>query len=171
MDETNVTTADSAGAEMPNAGKTFTQSEFEQALKDRLDRQKRSIEAAQAKERETAEQAKLAEQQQFKALAAKHEARVKELEPLQGKVERLEAAITKRLEQERKGLPKPILALLDKMDAAEQLDWIVENKAELIKSPAPNINGGEKGNGIPSKEERVEALKQQALQSGKYGRY
>lgn len=171
MDDQNVKTDDSAGTEsQSNAGKTFTQAELENIIKDRLKRQKDAIDAQKAKEKDDADKAALADQQQFKALAEKHEARVKELEPVEAKATRYADVLGKYLTEQRKGLSAPVLKLLDKMDVAEQLEWIVENKAEITKAQAPNLNAGDKGKDL-SKDERQKAMRESLQKSGQYSSF
>lgn len=166
--EENVTTADTAGAETPNvAGKTFTQAELDALIAERLKRQKTAFEAQQQKQKDEAEQRTLAEQQQFKELAQKHEARVKELEPLQSEVETLRAVVQQQLDVAKKDMPKHITALLDKMAPADQLAWIAENKAELTKPAALDINAGNKGASV-SKQDRIAEEKQRLARNSNF---
>lgn len=103
--------------------------------------------AADAKKAQSdAEAARLAEQGEFKKLAEQAEARAKDLEPHKVTAERYGAALTKLLEAERKDLPKHVLTLLDKLDPAEQLEYIAENRAEISAKPnPPNVNAKDGG--------------------------
>lgn len=113
--------------------------------------------AAKAKkDQEAAEAARLAEQNEFKTLAEKHAARLAELEPLQGKAERYEAALTKLLAEQKKGLPAYVLPLLEKLDPAEQLEYIAAHASEFAKPTPPNINATDQGGtGQPSEADQV----------------
>jgi hypothetical protein len=76
-------------------------------------------------------------------LAERAEARVKELEPVKERADRLLVIVQARLERERKGLPKHVLTLLDKLPAEDQLAWLDENAEALAKdakTPPPNLN-------------------------------
>ena len=95
---------------------------------------------AAKKAADAAETARLAEQGKFKELADQANAKASELEPFRDKAARYEGALGKLLAKERDGLPKHILPLLDKLDPAEQLEYIAEHKAELGKPAAPNLN-------------------------------
>jgi hypothetical protein len=86
-----------------------------------------------------AETARLKEQGEYKTLAEKAAARVAELEPLAEAIQRKDGVIKQFLDAERKGLPKHILALLDKLDPTDQLEYIAANRADLKP----------KGNGPP----------------------
>ncbi len=91
---------------------------------------------------DAAEKARLAEQGKYQELAEAAEKRAADLEPYKAKSDRYEAALTKLLTQERKDLPKHVLTLLDKLDPADQLDYIAENREVLTaKQTPPNING------------------------------
>ena len=99
---------------------------------------------------EEAEKKRLAEQGQFKELADQAAKKASDLEPFKAKAERYEGALGKLLAEERKGLPKHVTALLDRLDPAEQLEWIAENRAELGKpapTPPPNVNAKDGGAG------------------------
>ena len=169
MDTETSNTVDTTGQEVANSGKTFTQGEVDILVRERLDRQKRSLEAQQTKTKDETDAAKLKEQHEYKTLAEQRETQVKELEPYKATAEKYGAALTKLLETERKALPSHIVSLLDKMDAADQLEWIAQNKAELFKAQAPNLNASDKGATV-SKAERVEsnvtALRQRGGYSG-----
>jgi arylsulfatase A-like enzyme len=121
----------------------------------RKEREKADADAK--KQADEAEQKRLAEQGEFKKLAEAAEQRAKELEPHKAKAERYEASLAKLLAKEREGLPKHIIALLDKMDAADQLDYIAENREALGAKPAPpNVNataGGGKATVDPKERE------------------
>lgn len=124
------------------------QKRVEEMLRERLAREERKRERAAEEARRQAEERALKEQQRFKELADSQAKRLAELEPLvaqleaeQATTERYKAALTKQLEALRTDLPKPILALLDRLDPVEQLEWLAANGAEL----APK--GG--GAGIP----------------------
>lgn len=106
-----------------------------------------------AKVASAAERTRLTEQGEYKKLAEDAEKRANDLEPHKAKAERYEASLTKLLTKEREGLPKHILTLLDKMDPADQLDWIAENRAVLTapaQAPPPNINGTAGTGGKPA---------------------
>lgn len=116
-------------------------------LKKKLAEREKADRAAQ-QQAEQAEAQRLAEQQKWQELAQKHEARLKELEPVQAKAQAYEAALKKLLDEQRKAVPGYVLPLLDKMDAAEQLEWIAANAGQFQASPKPtppNINGTETG--------------------------
>jgi len=122
-------------------------SQFNDLKKKLAEREKADRAAQQAAE--AAEAQRLAEQQKWQELAQKHEARLKELEPVQAKAASYEAALKKLLDEQRKGVPAYVLPLLDKMDAAEQLEWIAVNAAQFqaaaAKPTPPNINGTDTG--------------------------
>lgn len=130
----NVTTA----AEPVKTEKTFTQAELEQVVKDRLDRAQRKAQADADKARQDAEAKALAEQGEFKTLAEQRAARIAELEAATeaGKattkqLERYQASLKKHLDAQRADLPTHIVALLDRLDVADQLEWLAENRAAM----------------------------------------
>jgi len=126
------------GTEPTKTERTFTQAELEAIVKDRLERQKRASEAQAEKTRQDAEAKALAEQGEFKALAEQHAARIAELEQeteaskaLAKERDRYQAALKKHLDSQRADLPPHITALLDRLDVADQLDWLADNRAAL----------------------------------------
>lgn len=62
----------------------------------------------------------------------KYQKKVESLTPRAEKAERYEAALEKLLEREREGLPEYIVRLLDRMDPAEQLEYISEHRELLV---------------------------------------
>ena len=142
------------------------QTAIDAIIQKRLDRGKAQWEAEQAqaktKAEETAEAKRLADQQQFKELAEKHEGKVKELEPFKAKAEKQETALKAILEKERKGREEGVLALLDRLDPTEQLEWLAANPLpeDEGKQKPPNTNAGNRSNGTAktSKEERRKQL-------------
>lgn len=117
--------------------------EFEKTAKAQIAAYEKS-QADAKKASDAAEKARLTEAGEYKALAEQAQAKVTELEPHKAKAERYEASLKKLLDRERKDLPKHVLTLLDKLDPADQLDYIAENREVLTAKPQqtpPNING------------------------------
>ena len=153
-------TGDAPG-QQSGAPLTFTaeqQAHIDKLLGERLQRARDKWEAdnkaASDKAAEEAEKQRLTEQQKYKELAEKADTRVKELEPLVDKVKRQDEALGKILEQQRKGLPEHIIALLDKVgDPLEQLAWLAEN-ASKAKPKIPDIDGGRGSTDTPPADDR-----------------
>ena len=135
-----------AGSETGNdpaiTEKTFTQTELETIVKDRLDRAKRKAKEDADKAKAEAEQKALAEQGEFKTLA---EQRASELEAVRRDLEaaqtheqvadKYKQALIAQLAIEKKFFPAHVVALLDKLDPLEQMEWITTN-AEALKPSA-----------------------------------
>lgn len=51
--------------------------------------------------------------------------------------EKYQAIIDKMLETQRKNIPSNIATLLDRLDPADQLEWLAENAASLKPEPEP----------------------------------
>ena len=83
--------------------------------------------------REEAEAEGLKKSEEWQTLAKKLEARVGELEPTAEQVTRYKGAIEKYLAAEKKDLPKHILALLDKLDPVDQIEYLSANRDEIGK--------------------------------------
>lgn len=172
----NSTGQQGGDAQQQNAGdgdKRFTQAELDAIVADRLKRATESADRKAATERQKAEERSAAEQGQFKELAEQRQTRIAELEPFEAKATRYEAALGSLLDVQRKDLPKHITALLDKLDPAEQLEWIAANQDALKVAPAGTtaVPGTPRPNGqAPSKEDRVQHAAERMAQSGRYGR-
>lgn len=110
------------------------------------------IEAKAAKD----EQERLRQQGDYQKLAEAAEAKVKELEPVTTERDRYKGVLETLLAAERKGLPKHITALLDKLDVADQLAWIAENRETIAKPAAPNINATAGQGGKPATDPKVQ---------------
>jgi HD-GYP domain-containing protein (c-di-GMP phosphodiesterase class II) len=137
--------------------KTFTQAELEAIIADRLERAKRKAETEQSKAREEAERKALAEQGEWKTLAEKHATEAQEartaLEAAKGykdTADRYKAALEARVAADKKDLPESILALLNKSDVADQMEWLAANLASIKAVDkqtlgTPPRNAGSKG--------------------------
>jgi hypothetical protein len=162
-----------------NDDKKFSQAELEAHIKARLDQANRAAETKAQREREAAEAEALKEQQKFKELAEQRERQLAEIEPFKAKAERYEAALTTMLETECKGLPAHITALLDKLDPAEQLEWIATNRDALGQATDDAANGSRtatravpttpRPNAKPqSRDERIQQARQELKRTGAY---
>lgn len=178
-------TGDATGQQGGNAGagnggagdtKTFTQAELDAIVKDRLDRAQRTAEAKAQKDREATEAEALKEQSKFKELAEQREKQLAELEPVKARAERYEAALKTHLDAERKSLPAHITGLLDKLDPADQLEWIAANREALGEPgekppaakgtpPTPKPNGK-----VPTHDEMVAEHSKRLQETGLFGR-
>lgn len=154
-DETTLTTNDPVDPPTPDAAATeetkhVPYERFKQ-VNDQLKElrtwkaQQEAAEATRQTEAKKAEEARLAEQQQWEKLATQYKAELDQLTPHKAAAEKYEAALKRQLENERKGLSRPILTLLDTLDPAAQLEWIAENKTAV--TGVPNLNGDASGKG------------------------
>lgn len=158
-DETTLTTNDPVVPPTPDAAATEAAPDEKPIPYDRFKQvndqlkemkqwkaQQEAAEAQRQKEAGEAEKARLAQQQEWEKLANQYKTEAEQLSPHKAAAEKYGAALSKLLESERKPLPKHILSLLDKMDPAEQLEWIAENKAAVTQQ-LPNLNGDASGRG------------------------
>lgn len=123
--------------------KTFTQAEFDAALKERLERAKKQGEKAADDARKQAEAESAAKNGEWQKLAEQRATeladlgkRVAELEPVTAKLEAYEKAIKTQLESDRAKLPPNIVTLLDKLPLTEQIDWIAANRETVSATSA-----------------------------------
>jgi DNA repair exonuclease SbcCD ATPase subunit len=127
-----------------------------QKVREQVEQQLRDeFEKEQQKADREAEEARLAEQQEFQELAETRKAKLDELEPqletLQERAERYEKALTAHAEQAMANVPAFVKPLLEKMDPVEQLAYIAEHEEEFAtesggsagppKTPKPNGDG------------------------------
>lgn len=120
------------------------------ARKEGRDRAAREAEEARKTSEDEAEQKRLEEQKEFEKLANDRKAKLDALEAqvktLAGQNEKYVSAIKAKLDAERKGLPEHITALLDRLDPADQLEWLAAN-GEAAKKPT----GGSTTPGTPTR--------------------
>jgi hypothetical protein len=157
--------------------KKFTQAELDAILKDRLDQERRRREREAESAKGKADEERLKEQQKFQELADQRQKRIDELEPIRAKADRYEAALTAHLEAERKNLPVHITTLLDKLDPADQLEWIAANREAISKDAGDGK--AQRGtpltpkaqNGTQHGADDTEAVRQRLIASGNYPRF
>lgn len=116
------------------------QKDLDGVIQERLDRAQRAAEKKQAEAAEQARLKALEEQGEWQKLAEQRAARIADLEAatktaqtLEQERDRYKTAVTTLLKTQRTDLPKPILDLLDKLDPVDQLEWIAANRQELAK--------------------------------------
>lgn len=83
-----------------------------------------------------AETAKLKEQEQWKVLAERNEARVKELEPLQVKLTAYEARETARVAESIKDWPENLKALVEKASTLEEKQAVLDSLKPTVDALA-----------------------------------
>ena len=137
--EQPVSSAGTQNTEQPAAEHMIPKSRFD-AINDELKQLKKQA-ADMDKTRQQEEQKRLKEQGEWQTLAEQRGAKLAELEPAYAdtatKLQRYEAALTVQVSALRKDMPKHLSPLLDKLDLAEQLEWLAENR-EQIAPPKPN---------------------------------
>jgi hypothetical protein len=127
------------------AGETFTKAQMEEIVRDRIKRDQDKRARDEEKARKDAVAAALKEQGDWQKLADAKQAeadeasrKVAEIEPELAKRteerDRYRAALEQHLEAQRKGLPKHIISLLDRLDVADQLEYLAAN-ADAVKAP------------------------------------
>ena len=125
-------------------GKTFTEAEVQQMIKDRLEREKQSLDKRAEAEKKAAEEAKLKEQNEWKLLAEKHQA---ELEKTKAELAARDLAEKKRTIAAKYNIPDQLATRLvgstdeeieaDAKALAETLPKAEQKKA----SPGPTHPG------------------------------
>ncbi|PKN85438.1 MAG: hypothetical protein CVU46_11035 [Chloroflexi bacterium HGW-Chloroflexi-8] len=151
--------SDSNNGNPPAAAITFaTEAEFQkkvdELLKDRLERESKKSEEAKKKAAADAAADAAKQNGEWEKVAKQREIelgdilkKVESFDSVQEQLKRYQDALTKNLETQRTGLPDPIIKLLDKLDVAEQLEWLAVNKEAVLKKspdgvpPTPPANG------------------------------
>lgn len=141
------------------------QKKVDEMLKERLEREKKKTEEATRKAAADAEAEAAKKNGEWQKVAeakekeiAENAKKLAELDAINGKATKFEGALKKQLETLRKDLPASITTLLDKLDAAEQLEWLATNRESLTKKgpdgvpPTPSPNGD--GDGKTTEEAR-----------------
>lgn len=162
----DATGSDENGGDDNKPEPKFTQADIDRIVTERLERERKKSEANAQKAKEQAEAKALEEQQKFQELAEKRGTKVAELESTVGtltadleaateEAKRYKAALNGLLEKQRKAVPEHLVALLDKLDPVEQLEWLSNNTDKLISN-----------NGVPATPKgqngMTEAQKQEA---------
>lgn len=133
---------------------------LKQAAADREDADRK---AAEEKARQTG---------QYEELIATRDAEIKELRPKLEQSEttlaRYQEALTKHLDAQRKDLPAHLIALLDKLDPVDQLEWIAANGEAIAPParPAGNPRGPRPASGPTDQEQTHARSGQNALYRG-----
>ena len=124
-------------------GETVPKSEVENIVRARLQAYQDDQKKKADKDQKAAVDKALKDQGDFAKLADARlvevddaNRRVAELEPAVAERDRYRASLQKHLEARRKDLPDHILGLLDKLDPADQLDYLAEH-GDAIKAPPP----------------------------------
>lgn len=121
----------------------FSEADVNRIVQERLERERRRASEQAETERRQAEEAALQQQGEFRRLAEERATRLAELEPLATRAERYETALTAHLATLRQDIPAHLAALLDRLDPAEQLEYLTANREVLVSPPpAPNLNAG-----------------------------
>ena len=152
-------TGDDTGGESLNVGEA-TFNDAQQRYIDKLlgkvrieahDRVKAEIEREQQKATKDAETARLAEQQEYKKLADQYQARIGELEPLEGRMQAYVEAVDTLLAAKLKELGQPAQTAVDNLpgdpDALQKLAWLNANNALFAKTSLPDIGADRRGRG------------------------
>jgi len=132
---------------------------------------------AKLKTEQAATEAKLKEQGEYKTLAEKHEARVKELEPIQARYQSLAELVSEQIKAETKDWPQSVKALDPGKDAPieERLAWktraqaIVAELATTARGTLPGNRPNPPPQGQRTQEELIAANRRDLQKSRTYG--
>jgi hypothetical protein len=131
----------------------------------------------QEEQAQAAEQARLAEQGQFKELATKHEARVKELEPIQESYTRLAEQINAQIAAEVKDWPSEVKSLVpdtnvpveSRLEQVAKLRPLIAQLTQQARGQAPGNRPNPPAQGQPSREDMIAANMRELKKQRTYG--
>lgn len=145
-------------------------------LQEQHEALKAQLESATS-EQEKAKQNQLKEQGKYKELFEEASTKLASFTDLDKQLERMQGAMNSVLETQRAGIPDHITALLDKLDAVEQLEWLANYRQTLQATEQPKDEGKKTvqqqlagfnpqgSNGVPeTDQQRIERLQQKAGQ-------
>lgn len=158
---------DAPGDQSATEAPQYTKSQMEAIVRDRLESQKRAVEAQTKRVKDEAEAARLKEQSEWQKLAEQHEARVKELESEIGRRDQLDL---RRRVAAKHSLPT---ALAERLagDTEEALDADAKELAKLVKTEeerAPQRGNSPNPRPAAAGSNTVEAREAELRKSGRY---
>lgn len=132
---------------------------------------------AEAHAKQAAEEQRLREQGEFKLLAEKHEARVKELEPKAARFDELAEKIRKQIKTATKEWPAEVKTFYpgDDADISVLQDWydrsqpLLERFTQQARGQAPGNRPNPPAQGQPSREDLVAANMRELKKQRTYG--
>jgi uncharacterized coiled-coil protein SlyX len=124
------------------------QKRVDDMLAERLERERKKSEKAAQKAREDAQAEAAAKNGEWQSLAEQRAVKVAELETQltsleasKAQADRYGEALSQQVTALRKDVPKHLLPLLDKLDVAEQLEWLASNREQIAPPPVQKPNG------------------------------
>ncbi len=129
--------------------------------------------ADEAQKKQQEEEARLKEQGQFKQLAEQHEARVKELEPVAARFEKLSEIVNEQIKGEIKEWPAE-LKTFDPGPSApveSRMEWVQKSRplvAKLTQQPASPGNSPSPRPAGQNSQQDVEELRKRYRETGRY---
>lgn len=106
-------TGEEEDTEVAVGGGTFTQDAVNSIVRDRISQVKAVLEA------------------KYQTQITAYEDAKKQIEELTKKAEKYDALFKTGLDERRKKLPESVVKLLDKLDPAEQVEWLDANEASI----------------------------------------
>jgi len=144
VENTEETEEESSTAESEKTEHMIPKSRF-----DEVNSRLRALEKEQKekdRERREAEERRLRDQDQYKELATKQDEELARLRPIAERYDESQQALERILAAEIAALPESKKKLVPKsLSPVEQLDWLAENKDELVKQTAPETGAGKRG--------------------------
>lgn len=166
--EQPATTAPDAGTTVGTSGREarlFSQVEVDRIIRERLDRQARTLASQAEKERGTAEVAIAHERQQLIDELEQHRSEVIQLKATADRVRRYEEALALYAKTLKANVPQHVLTLVERLDLAEQLEYLTAHR-EVVSttSPprtAPDINAaGGRASPVQDPKQREQEIRQ-----------
>lgn len=163
-----------AGNETPNVSIEDLQRQIKELRNENASHRKKFKDQEEANS--AAEQARLAEQGQFKELAAKHEARVKQLEPVETSYKALSERVNSQIDTQIKDWPAEVKSLVPSSETpVEQRLEQLERLRPLVEKLQLQAKGQQPGNAPNPKpagqvgDQTPQDIQSKLMRSGMYG--
>lgn len=138
-------TATDAGSNSSTVGtsgreaRLFSQAEVDRIIRDRLDRQSRTLAAQVEKERSTAEASIADERRQLIEELEQKASENLQLKATADRVRRYEEALALYAKSLKEHVPQHVLTLVERLDLAEQLEYLTAHR-EVVSTTSPPRN-------------------------------
>jgi hypothetical protein len=166
------TGADPGNSSSSNSGtsgreaRLFSQSEVDRIIRDRLDRQARTLAAQAERERGNAEVTIAQERQQLIDELEQNRSEVIQLKATADRVRRYEEALAAYANSLKENVPQHVLTLVNRLDLADQLEYLTANR-EVVSTGnatprvAPDINAaGGRSSAVQDPKQREQEIRQ-----------
>ena len=177
-DETNTGTGETTETQPAQTAATFTQSDVDRIVTERLDREKRQADAQAKKVAEDAAAKALKDSADFKTLSETQAAALLDkettisqttvqIETLTTERDAYKTALDKYVKSRRSMLPESINALLEELNPVAQMAWLDKNAEKFGAIVAPGNGQSPKPAGKAGTAANTDQARQQSMQAAR----